>query len=204
MKNTSNEMETDNYLQTIRKPPENIITLPPEMMPKTKEQSVLILTKWPLQYYAALSPRTVEDAVNSITPELAVFKKKCGETSLYAVMTILINDLIDFFSVGKTMGQNQIVSTIKLIVEDFYYLKIEDFKLCFNNAKRGKYGKVYDRIDGNVIYDWIIQYNQERMDFCMFEDEKNTQSDTEKRLSDIQKENEHDFKLRELIERRLK
>lgn len=157
-----------------------------------------------MQYYAALSPRTVEDAVNSITPELAVFKKKCGETSLYAVMTILINDLIDFFSVGKTMGQNQIVSTIKLIVEDFYYLKIEDFKLCFNNAKRGKYGKVYDRIDGNVIYDWIIQYNQERMDFCMFEDEKNTQSDTEKRLSDIQKENEHDFKLRELIERRLK
>jgi hypothetical protein len=157
-----------------------------------------------LQYYAVLSPRTVEDAVNSITPELAVFKKECGEARLYAVLTILINDLIDFFSVGKTMGQNQLVDTIKLIVEDFYYLKIEDFKLCFNNAKKGRYGKVYDRIDGNVIYNWVAQYNEERTAFCICNDEKNSQADTERRLSDIQKEKEHDFKLRELIERRLK
>lgn len=119
-------------------------------------------------------------------------------------MTILINDLIDFFSVGKTMGQNQLVSTIRLIVEDFYYLKIEDFKLCFNNAKKGKYGKIYDRIDGNIIYDWINQYSLERMNFCISEDEKNIQPDTERRLSDIQKDKEHDFKLKELIERTLK
>ena len=61
------------------------------------------------------------------------------------------------------MGQEQLVQTIQLIIEDFYYFNIEDFKLCFNNAKRGKYGKIYDRIDGNVIYGWIEAYANERV-----------------------------------------
>lgn len=60
------------------------------------------------------------------------------------------------------MGQDQLVQTIRLIVEDFYYFNIEDFKLCFNNAKRGRYGKVYDRIDGNIIYEWLQKYSEER------------------------------------------
>lgn len=61
------------------------------------------------------------------------------------------------------MGQEQLVQTIQLIIEDFYYFNIEDFKLCFNNAKRGKYGKVYDRIDGNIIYEWLQKYSEERV-----------------------------------------
>lgn len=61
------------------------------------------------------------------------------------------------------MGQEQIVQTIRLITEDFYYFNIEDFKLCFNNAKRGLYGKIYDRIDGNIIYEWLQKYSEERV-----------------------------------------
>lgn len=117
----------------------------------------------PKQYYAALAPRTVNDALQSITPALAVFKKEYGEQSLQAILVIILTDLIKFFSIGKTMGQDQLVQTIRLIVEDFYYFNVEDFKLCFNNAKRGKYGKVYDRIDGNVIYEWLQKYSEERI-----------------------------------------
>lgn len=64
------------------------------------------------------------------------------------------------------MGQEQLVQTIQLIIEDFYYFNIEDFKLCFNNAKRGRYGKVYDRLDGNVIYEWLETYSKERVQFA--------------------------------------
>lgn len=42
-------------------------------------------------------------------------------------------------------------------------LLYDDFKLCFNNAKRGKYGRVYDRIDGNIIYEWLQKYSEERV-----------------------------------------
>lgn len=156
-------METDNYLQVINSAPENLSVIPPAMMPQTKEQSLIILKNLPKQYYAALAPRTVNDVLQSITPALAVFKKEYGEQSLQAILVIILTDLIKFFSIGKTMGQDQLVQTIRLIVEDFYYFNVEDFKLCFNNAKRGKYGKVYDRIDGNVIYEWLQKYSEERI-----------------------------------------
>lgn len=81
------------------------------------------------------------------------------------------------------MGQSQLVSTIQLVIEDFYYLNIEDFKLCFNKAKRGVYGKIYDRVDGNIIYGWIAQYAQERACFCESLDDRLKQSDTSERVS---------------------
>lgn len=81
------------------------------------------------------------------------------------------------------MGQSQLVSTIQLVIEDFYYLNIEDFKLCFNNAKRGVYGKIYDRVDGNIIYDWISRYAQERACFCESIDDRYKTSDTSERIS---------------------
>ena len=156
-------METENYLQAIRSASPNLPAIPPGMMPQTREQSLIILKTLPKQYYAALRPRTVDDALKSITPALSVFRKEYGEQPLQAILVIILTDLIKFFNVGKSMGQEQLVQTIQLIIEDFYYFNIEDFKLCFNNAKRGKYGKIYDRIDGNVIYGWIESYANERV-----------------------------------------
>ena len=105
----------------------------------------------------------MDDALKSLTPPLAVVRKEYGEQSLQAILVIILNDVIKFFNVGKTVGQEQLVQTIRLIIEDFYYFNIEDFKLCFNNAKRGFYGKVYDRIDGNIIYEWLEKYSEERV-----------------------------------------
>lgn len=42
-------------------------------------------------------------------------------------------------------------------------MKPEDFKLCFNNAKRGVYGTMYDRIDGAVIFGWLQKYSDSRL-----------------------------------------
>lgn len=156
-------METDNYLQIINSAPPNLPAIPPGMMPQTREQSLIILKTLPKQYYAALSPRTIEDALHSVTPPISLFKKEYGEQSLQAILVIILVDLIDFFNIGKTMGQEQLVQTIRLIMMDFYYLNIDDFKLCFDNAKRGRYGKIYDRIDGNIIYGWVESYATERL-----------------------------------------
>lgn len=94
---------------------------------------------------------------------MSVIRKCYGDAGMNAFLSIAIIDVIEFFSVGKTMGQNQLVQTIQLIIEDFYYFNVEDFKLCFSNAKRGKYGKIYDRIDGNIIYEWLTEYSNERI-----------------------------------------
>lgn len=62
------------------------------------------------------------------------------------------------------MGERQMAETVRMIIDDFYYLNFDDLKLCFNNAKKEKYGKIYDRIDGNIIYSWVQKYSNERVE----------------------------------------
>lgn len=161
-----------------------------------------ILNTLPEPYYAALNPKTVNDALNSITPAMAVIKKRYGEQFLFAFLTIAIVDLIEFFNVGKTMGEAQVVSTIRLLVDDFYYLNVEDFKLCFNNAKRGKYGKVYDRIDGNTIYEWLNKYSTERVEVAYPEiANQPRQDDSFVRMSNSRNDSFEKFRLSYLVKK---
>lgn len=94
---------------------------------------------------------------------LAIINKEFGEGHLRSFMVKILNDVLDFFSVGKSMGAVQVATTADLIIEEYYFLKPDDFKLCFNQAKKGQYGKVYDRIDGQVIFDWLSAYVSDRM-----------------------------------------
>lgn len=60
------------------------------------------------------------------------------------------------------MDEDQVKQTVLMIVEEYHYFKPEDFKLCFKKAMKGHYGKLYDRIDGPVIFEWLNQYDFER------------------------------------------
>ena len=81
-----------------------------------------------------------------------------------------------FFNVGKIMNDNQAAQTADLIIEEYYFLKPDDFKLCFNRAKKGLYGKVYDRIDGAVILEWLGRYEKERGSMAMDDSINNSKS----------------------------
>lgn len=116
-----------------------------------------------------------------------------------AVMTLLVNDLINFFAVSKTIGETQLADTVKMLVEDYYYLNIEDFKLCFSNAKKGRYGKVYDRVDGSMIYEWVDTYARERISAAMEMDDKNKEGSYGERHSTKVSEEEREFKINTLI-----
>lgn len=116
-----------------------------------------------MPYYNALHPKTVNDVFQSPSCSIAVMNKNFGETKLRAFMAKIIIDVVTFFNVGKIMKDTQVAQTADLIIDEFYFLKPDDFKLCFNRAKKGYYGKVYDRIDGQVIFEWLNQYTNDRM-----------------------------------------
>lgn len=115
-----------------------------------------------MPYYNSLRPKTVNDVFDSPTCSIAVVNREFGETHLRAFMVNVLNDLINFFNVGKSMSAVQVAQTADLVIEEFYYLKPDDLKLCFTRAKKGVYGRLYDRIDGQVILEWLRQYDQER------------------------------------------
>ena len=147
-----------------------------ELMPKTTEQALSVLENWPMLYYKALHPKTVNDVFQSPSCSIAVMNKNFGETKLRAFMAKIIIDVVMFFNVGKIMNDNQAAQTADLIIEEYYFLKPDDFKLCFNRAKKGLYGKVYDRIDGAVILEWLGRYEKERGSMAMDDSINNSKS----------------------------
>jgi hypothetical protein len=77
-------------------------------------------------------------------------------------MVLILSDLVEFFNVGNSMNARQIVDTAEIILDSYSWLKIDDFKLCCDWAKRGLLGQVY-RMDGNVILSWIESYIADRV-----------------------------------------
>ncbi len=78
---------------------------------------------------------------------------------------MLLSELNLFFNIGKGMNPPQIKMTIDLILSDLELknLKPEDFKVCFDGIKRGKYGKLYDRLDGQIIIESLYSYSNDKL-----------------------------------------
>jgi hypothetical protein len=89
-----------------------------------------------------------------------------------AFLTLIVTELIKTFNVGKTMNDMQVVFVVNGIKSDYYFLKPEELKYCFENAKKGRYGTMYDRIDAAVIFGWLDEYMKERTELAYLENEE--------------------------------
>jgi hypothetical protein len=127
----------------------------------------------------------VVDALQSDGSALSVLKKQEGEVVAKAILVKILSNLISFFNVGKSMNDAQVAQTVELILDDYYYLKLEDFKVCFDGMKKGKYlggtnGKLFDRLDGQIILQGIAEYAEERStEGARINEEKHKQTKTD-------------------------
>ena len=79
-------------------------------------------------------------------------------------LKLLINDLRLFFQVDNMITSDGIVALCPLIIGEYADLSLEEITVCFALAKKGYFGEVYNRLDGQVILKWIRVYNKERLD----------------------------------------
>jgi hypothetical protein len=94
---------------------------------------------------------------------MAKLRAGTNDIVVRALLAYIISDCIESLNVGKTMNDVQIARAVDLILDEYYFLKPDDFKLCFNRAIMGKYGTTYDRIDVQVICGWLNQYCDDRL-----------------------------------------
>lgn len=109
-----------------------------------------------------LRPKSVDDVFASSEPALGMVVRNLGENHARAIVVILLSEVVSFFNASNTMNDSQVAMTTDLIIEEYPYFKIDDLKLAFRNAMKGRYGEIYNRLDGSVIMQWLKQYNHER------------------------------------------
>jgi hypothetical protein len=61
------------------------------------------------------------------------------------------------------MNDKQLIETCKLIINEFYFLKVSDLQLFFQRFKTGYYGQLFDRLDGQIIMLKLREYTEERI-----------------------------------------
>ena len=130
-------------------------------------------------YWNSINPKNVPDVFRSPGVTIASLQSDKGGVWLRALMVKWMNSFLKFYSVNGAMDALQVADTINLIIEQYPHYMQEDFKLFFNYAKKGVFGQIYGRIDGNVIFNWLEIYDRHRDSVAQEEsiDEKNKLSE---------------------------
>lgn len=95
-------------------------------------------------------------------PSLIAIKKELGPVVAAGLIVEELIRLQDFFVLTVKMNPAQIQETAEIILERFYFLRMDEIKLCFKNAKAGDYGELYNRLDGAVVMGWLNKYDDQR------------------------------------------
>ncbi len=133
---------------------------------KFEEGKALLSMKISKEDRRVVNPKKQSDVFTIKSPTIATIKKYQGIDPALAVVHGLVYDLRDSFSIGKNLSDRQLELLGEFILEDYYYLTIADLKLCFKNAIKGKYGKVYDRIDVQIVCEWLSTYAENRASYA--------------------------------------
>lgn len=96
------------------------------------------------------------------SPALSELKKNKGEQTALGVLVALMDECQQYFNLQQPMNAQQLMLTAELIMEEYYYLRIEELRVCFRMAMKGEFGPVYNRIDGQVFFEWIMKYMPKR------------------------------------------
>lgn len=128
----------------------------------------------------------------AITGKKNYLHLKDNEELAVRSVTGLLLMFSEYFNVSSTFTEVQAVQTASLFLEEYPVESIEDLILCLKNAKLGKYGKIYNRIDGSMLFEWFSKYLDEKYSFIeekrhneKFEQQSNSTIENPKVLSVI-------------------
>ena len=100
--------------------------------------------------------------VQKTSPMLVQIKNEKGQQAAIGVLVAMMDSCQQYFNLQQPMQPMQLALTAELIMEDYYYLRVEELQLCFRMAMKGEFGPLYNRIDGQVFFEWIKKYLTKR------------------------------------------
>lgn len=103
-----------------------------------------------------------EIALNYKPSSLLKLTKEYGGRRTIDAICLRIIEVLEWFNVKRSMNEAQIELAAQMIYSDFKHFNMYDIVVCFRGGMRGQYGKVLDRIDGSVLFEWLVKYDIDR------------------------------------------
>lgn len=147
-----------------------------------KNQPAIISQKKYLQNISnPISKEFKIDVLKMNMDKLVLFTLEYKPPSLYSqfkyeeektidLISLMIIEFQDFYNCKTKMNKAQIVESAYLICQHFRHFNFYDIGLCFKDAKMHQ--KIYDRIDGGMIMEWLTLHDINRTGLVVTEREK--------------------------------
>lgn len=111
----------------------------------------------------------VSIALEQKPPSLTKQMKMEEEKTIDIIMLLLIK-FQDFYNCKSKMEKHQLEETAYLITQKFGHFNWYDISMCLKLAKINE--KIFDRIDGGMIMEWLVKYDITRTGMIVTEREK--------------------------------
>lgn len=108
---------------------------------------------------------SLEVAVNTPSVNLCSVKRDFGEEAVIFQLVRQIVKLDAFLGLKNGINPEQAVEVSRMILDDYPYITFADFDCICNRAKRGYYGKMYERLSPSDIYQWVAEYFDKRCEY---------------------------------------
>lgn len=106
----------------------------------------------------------IEVSLTGDCPTIADVRNIWGEKYASIWLANQINDLSEYTGVKNDLLQYQKKEAARVIMSEFYYLKLSEFMLFFFQFKAGRYGKFYGSVDPLVITEALQKFKKWRYD----------------------------------------
>lgn len=113
--------------------------------------------------YNFKSIQSVKDAMGNNSPSLVVMKKKDSALT-DNILKLMIAKTARAFNLTRNIEPAQIVDLVTDLEQDFYFLKLSEVFYVLKQARMGKMGKLYERLDQPTIISWFSDYVEKRME----------------------------------------
>jgi len=98
---------------------------------------------------------TMSTLLKAGTIRSVVSVPEMGEDKVVTILAGMILNLANYLNLGNNFNNTQAIETAFLLVDKYPTESIEDFVYVFRSAKTGDFGKMYNRFDGQIIFEWM-------------------------------------------------
>lgn len=103
---------------------------------------------------------TLSKIVESALP-LSELRHHVGARNIAIALDVQLTRLVASLNLKWNVNDAQIKDIVQDLIEEFPHESLEDFVLCFKNARKGKYGELI-RLDSPIIFTWMRSHLDEK------------------------------------------
>lgn len=92
--------------------------------------------------------------------------KRHGEIETNLMISAIIQDCVANFSTYQQMTDGQIVDLTEDIMEELWWVRMEELVVFFNGVKKSRYVKIHSRFDAAIIWECWNMFAEERLKWC--------------------------------------